>query len=153
MDEIKVALIGIGNCASALVQGVEYYKDAKMNGNLIGLSHPDFAGFHVRDIKFVAAFDVVDTKVGRDLAEAIFAEPNNVMRFAEVPSTGVIVQKGPLLDGVDDNLRALVKVSDKPEVDVVKALRDSGAEIAINMIPGSSEQATAFYANACLEAG
>ncbi|MHA1248278.1 MAG: inositol-3-phosphate synthase [Candidatus Thorarchaeota archaeon] len=153
MDEIKVALIGIGNCASALVQGVEYYKDAKMNGDLIGLSHPDFAGFHVRDIKFVAAFDVVDTKVGRDLAEAIFAEPNNVMRFAEVPSIGVIVQKGPLLDGVDDNLRALVKVSDKPEVDVVKVLRDSGAEIAINMIPGSSEQATAFYANACLEAG
>ena len=89
MDDIKVALIGIGNCASALVQGVEFYKNAKANGDVIGLNHTDFAGYHVRDIKFVAAFDVVEGKVGLDLSEAVFAEPNNVMRFIEVPKTGI----------------------------------------------------------------
>lgn len=153
MDKIKVALIGIGNCASALVQGVQYYSDIKMDDDLVGLSHPDFGGFHVSDIEFVAAFDVVDTKVGHDLAEAIFAEPNNVMRFAEVPKTGVKVLKGPPMDGVDDNLRALVKISEAQEVDVVKALKDAGAEVVINLVPGSSEEATAFYADAALKAG
>jgi myo-inositol-1-phosphate synthase len=153
MDGIKVALFGIGNCASALVQGVQFYKDAKGNGELVGLSHPDFAGYHVRDIKFVAAFDVTDRKAGADLAAAIFAEPNNVIHFADVPKTGIKVLRGPLLDGVDENLRTLVRVSPAPEVDVVKALRNSGAEIAINLLPGSAQQATSFYANACLEAG
>ncbi len=153
MNSIKVALVGIGNCASALVQGVEYYKDAKMNDDVIGLSHPDFAGYHVSDIEFVAAFDVAESKVGKDLADAIFAEPNNVMRFADVPKTGVTVLRGPVLDGVDDLLKAIVKISDEPEVDVVQALKDSGAEIVLNLIPGSSEKATAFYAQAALEAG
>ncbi len=154
MDKIKVALIGIGNCASALVQGVEYYRDAKFSDDdLVGLSHPDFAGFHVSEIEFVAAFDVVESKVGRDLAEAIFAEPNNVMRYAEVPKTGVKVLKGPPMDGVDDNLRALTKISDAPEVDVVKELKDSGADIVINLLPGSSQEASAFYAEAALKAG
>ncbi len=95
-----MALVGIGNCASALVQGVEYYKNAKAIDENIGLGHPDFAGFHVSDIQFVAAFDVVDSKVDTDLSEAIFAKPNNVLRFAEVPNTGINVQKGPELDVV-----------------------------------------------------
>lgn len=153
MEKIKVALFGIGNVASALVQGVEHYREAKANGDVIGLSHPDFAGYHVGDIEFVTAFDVTETKVNLDLSEAIFAVPNNVMRFAKVEPIGVKVLKGPLHDGVDDNLRALVKISDAKEVDVVRALRESGAEIAVNLLPGSSQEATEFYANACLEAG
>ncbi|MFW9799607.1 MAG: inositol-3-phosphate synthase [Candidatus Thorarchaeota archaeon] len=153
MNGIKIAIVGVGNCASALVQGVEYYKDAKANGELVGLSHPDFAGYHVRDIQFVAAFDVAEGKVGIDLSDAIFASPNNVMRFAEVPKTGVKVKKGPVLDGVDDMLKALVKVSDAAVVDVVKTLRESGSEIVVNLLPGSAEEATKFYADACLKAG
>jgi len=153
MNGIKVALVGIGNCASALVQGVEYYKNAKASEENIGLGHPDFAGYHVSDIQFVAAFDVVESKVDRDLSEAIFAKPNNVMRFAKVPNTGLKVQKGELLDGVDDMLKALVTVSEKDSVDVVKTLKDTGAEILINLIPGSAEEATKFYAQAALDAG
>lgn len=153
MDGIKVALVGVGNVASALVQGVEHYKDAKGDNEYIGLPHPDFAGYHVKDIRFVAAFDVADTKVGKDLAEAIFASPNNVMRFAQPPSTGVKVMKGPLLDGVDDMLRALVNVSEAKDADVVKVLKDSGAEILINLLPGSAEEATKFYAQAALDSG
>ncbi|MFW9794696.1 MAG: inositol-3-phosphate synthase, partial [Candidatus Thorarchaeota archaeon] len=113
----------------------------------------DFAGFHIKDIQFVAAFDVADTKVGFDLSEAIFAKPNNVMAFAKVPETGIEVMKGPELDGVDDMLRALVTVSKAKEVDVAKVLKDSGAEILINLIPGSAEEATKYYADAALEAG
>ncbi|MGD9395756.1 MAG: inositol-3-phosphate synthase [Candidatus Thorarchaeota archaeon] len=153
MNGIKVAIVGVGNCASALVQGVEFYKDAMADDDLIGLNHPDFAGFHVKDIQFVAAFDVADTKVGFDLAEAIFAKPNNVMRFANVSNTGFKVMKGPELDGVDDMLRALVKVSSDKDADVVKVLKDSGAEILINLMPGSAEEATKFYAKAALDAG
>ena len=153
LNGIKVAIVGVGNCASALVQGVEFYKSAKTDDDLIGLNHIDFAGYHVKDIQIVAAFDVTNTKVGFDLAEAIFAEPNNVMRFAKVPTTGVKVLKGPELDGVDDMLRAIVKVASGKEADVVKVLKDSGAEILINLLPGSAEEATKFYANAALEAG
>ncbi len=153
MNGIKVALIGIGNCASALVQGVEHYKNAKATQENIGLGHPDFAGYHISDIEFVAAFDVVDSKVDTDLSKAIFAEPNNVMRFAEVPNTGIKVQKGEEHDGVDKMLKALVTVSSKNSVDVVKVLKDSGAEIVVNMLPGSAEEATKFYAQAALDAG
>ncbi len=153
LNGIKVAIVGVGNCASALVQGVEFYKDAKTDGDVIGLAHPDFAGYHVKDIQFVAAFDVADAKVGFDLAEAIFAKPNNVMRFAEVPTSGVKVMKGQVLDGVDEMLKALVKISSEKEADIVKVLKDSGAEILINLIPGSAEEASKFYAKAALEAG
>ncbi len=153
MSDIKVALVGIGNCASALVQGVEYYKDARANDDIIGLDHPDFAGYHVRDIEFVAAFDVVQGKVGADLAEAIFAQPNNVMKFAKIEKTGVKVHRGKELDGVDKNLNALVKVSDAKETDVVDVLRDSKADMVICLIPGSAEKATKFYAQAALDAG
>ncbi len=153
MEKIRVALFGVGNCASALVQGIEHYRDAQASKEIIGLSHPDFAGYHVSDIEFVAAFDVTTSKVGLDLSEAIFAEPNNVMRFAKVPTLNVKVLKAPILDGVDDNLRALVSISEDKEVDVTRALKDSGAEIGVCLIPGSSQKATEFFANACLEAG
>ncbi len=148
-----MAIVGVGNCASALVQGVEFYKDAKANGEIIGLNHPDFAGFHVKDIQFVAAFDVADTKVGSDLADAIFAKPNNVMAFTKVPKTGIEVMKGPALDGLDEMLKALVTESKVKDADIVKVLRDTGTEILINLIPGSAEEATKYYANVALEAG
>lgn len=153
MKDIKVAIVGVGNVASALIQGVEHYKNAKDEGDAIGLAHPDFAGFHVKDIEFVAAFDVADTKVGFDLAEAIFAKPNNVMKFTDVPNTGIKVLKGPLLDGVDEMLKSLVKVSNAKDADVVSELKKSGAEILINLLPGSAEEATKYYADAALKAG
>jgi len=153
LNGIKVAIVGVGNCASALLQGVEFYKEARADSENIGLGHPDFAGYHIKDIEFVAAFDVADTKVGFDLADAIFAKPNNVMGFAKVPKTDVEVMKGPALDGLDDMLRALVTESKANDADVVKVLKDSGAEILINLIPGSAEEATKYYANAALEAG
>ena len=153
MNGIKVAIVGVGNVASALMQGVEYYKNARTEEEIAGLNHPDFAGYHISDIQFVAAFDVADTKVGFDLSEAIFAAPNNVIKFKEIPTTGIKVMKGPLLDGVDDILKALVKVSDAPDADVVKALKDTGAEILINLLPGSAEEATKYYADIALKAG
>ncbi|MHA1970967.1 MAG: inositol-3-phosphate synthase, partial [Candidatus Thorarchaeota archaeon] len=153
MNGIKVAIVGVGNVASALIQGVEYYKNAKTEEETAGLSHPDFAGYHISDIQFVAAFDVADTKVGFDLSEAIFAKPNNVMKFNEISKTGIKVVKGPLLDGVDDILKALVTVSDASDADVVKVLKDSGAEILLNLLPGSAEDATKYYADMALKAG
>jgi len=153
LKDIKVAIVGVGNVASALVQGVEYYKEAKNEEDAIGLAHPDFAGFHVKDIEFVAAFDVADTKVGFDLAEAIFAKPNNVMKFTEVSKTGIKVLKGPMLDGVDDMLKALVRVTTAKDADVVNELKKTGAEMLINLLPGSAEEATKFYADAALKAG
>ena len=153
MDGIKVAIVGVGNVASALIQGVEYYKNAKDDGKTVGIAHPDFAGFHIKDIEFVAAFDVADTKVGYDLAEAIFAKPNNVMKFTDVPKTGIKVLKGPLLDGVDDMLKALVKVSTASDADVVSELKKTGAEMLINLLPGSAEEATKYYADAAIKAG
>ena len=153
MNGIKVAIVGVGNVASALLQGVEHYKNAKTEEEIAGLNHPDFAGYHISDIQFVAAFDVADTKVGFDLAEAIYAKPNNVLKFNDIPKTGIKVLKGPLLDGVDDILRALVTVSDAADADVVKVLKDTGAEILINLIPGSAEEATKYYADMALKAG
>jgi len=153
LNGIKVAIVGVGNVASALIQGVEYYKNAKTEEETAGLAYPDFAGYHVGDIQFVAAFDVADTKVGFDLSEAIFAKPNNVMKFNEISKTGIKVMKGPLLDGVDDILRSLVTVSDASDADVVKVLKDSGAEILLNLIPGSAEDATKYYADMALKAG
>ena len=153
MNGIKVAIVGVGNVASALIQGVEYYKNAKTEEETAGISHLDFAGYHISDIQFVAAFDVADTKVGFDLSEAIFAKPNNVMKFNEISKTGIKVLKGPLLDGVDDILRALVSVSEASDADVVKVLKDSGAEILLNLLPGSAEDATKYYADMALKAG
>ncbi len=151
--KIKVAIVGVGNCASSLVQGIHYYRDAKDDEHIPGLMHTNFGGYHIRDIEIVAAFDVNTNKVGVDVAEAIYARPNNTAIFAEVPKIGVTVLRGPRLDGVNKYTEAVVPVSDAPEVDVVQVLKDTGAEAVINYLPVGSQEATEFYAQASIDAG
>lgn len=152
--KIKVAIVGVGNCASSLVQGIEYYKDAPDDGFVPGVMHVRFGGYHIRDIEVVAAFDVNSSKVGKDVAEAIYAEPNNTTVFAKVPKLGVKVSRGPELDGVNKYTAELVPVDKKATVaDVAKVLRDSGAEAVINYLPVGSQEATEFYAQAAIDAG
>jgi myo-inositol-1-phosphate synthase len=151
---IKLAVVGLGNCASSLIQGIYYYKDAKENEFIPGVMHVKVGEYHLGDIKIVAAFDVNENKVGKDVAEAIYAKPNNTTIFAKVPKMGVIVSRGPLLDGVNKYTAPLVPVNKaRKVVDVVKTLRDSGAEIVINYLPVGSQQATEFYAEAAIKAG
>ena len=156
MPEIRVGIVGVGNCASALVQGVEYYKDVKEDANVPGLMHVNFGGYHIRDIKFVAAFDVNKNKIGKDLAEAIFAEPNCCAKFADVPPTGVKVSPSPLLDGVAEHMKQPFNVytSENPQLsDIVEVLRETETEVLLNYLPVGSHNATRFYAKAALEAG
>lgn len=156
MTEIRVAIVGVGNCASALVQGVEYYKNARENETVPGLMHVNFGGYHVRDVKFVAAFEVDKRKIGKDLAEAIFAEPNCCAKFADVPPLGVKVSPGPILDGAAEHMREPFNVYDEKEVnpvDVVDVLKEARAEILLNYLPVGSYHATRFYAQAALDAG
>lgn len=151
--KIKVAIVGVGNCASSLVQGIEYYKNARDDEFVPGVMHVNFGGYHIRDIEIVAAFDVNSNKVGKDVAEAIYAEPNNTAIFAEVPKLGVKVSRGPLLDGVNKYTATLVPVEEKQKaVDVVQVLKDSGAEAVINYLPVGSQEATEFYAQAAIDA-
>lgn len=155
MPEVRVAIAGIGNCASALVQGVEYYKDAKEEAKTPGLMHVNFGGYHIRDIKFVAAFEVNTNKIGMDLAEAIWTEPNCCAKFADVPKTGVNVLPGLILDGVAPHMRETFHTYDGEEVrqvDVIEALRSAETDVMINFLPVGSSQATRAYAEACLEA-
>ena len=152
--KIRVAIVGVGNCASSLVQGIEYYKNARDDEFVPGVMHVNFGGYHIRDIEVVAAFDVNTNKVGRDVAEAIYAEPNNTAVFAKVPKLGVKVQRGPRLDGVNETTAPLVPVDDKAKVvDVVQVLKDSGADAVINYLPVGSQEATEFYAQAAIDAG
>ncbi len=151
MPKTKVALIGVGNCASALVQGLQYYGKPKQK-DFTGLRHPSLGGLTPKDIEVVAAFDVDERKVGKDLAEAIFAKPNNAPKVTEVPVTQVIVQKGPLLDGVGDSTRKVVQVSKTPDSDVAKILKQSGAEIALNLLPSGAAKASEFYTEQALAA-
>ncbi|MEM3735450.1 MAG: inositol-3-phosphate synthase [Candidatus Bathyarchaeia archaeon] len=156
MAEIRVAIVGVGNSASALIQGVEYYKNAKEGETVPGLMHVNFGGYHVRDIKFVAAFDVDKNKIGKDLAEAIFTRPNCCAKFADVPPLSVKVQPGPVLDGVAKHMKETFNVYSENEVkpsDVTGVLKDSKAEILINYLPVGSHHATRFYAQAALDAG
>jgi myo-inositol-1-phosphate synthase len=150
---VRVAIVGVGNCASALVQGVHKYRDAAPDETVPGLMHVDLGGYHVRDIEFVAAFDVDQRKVGRDLAEAIFAEPNNTVRFAEVPTTGITVSRGRTLDGLGKYLSEVIDEAPSPEVDVAQVLKDSRADVLINYLPVGSESATRFYMEQALAAG
>src|SRR5688500_5473181 len=150
---VRAAIVGVGNCASSLVQGVHYYRDADPSERVPGLMHVELAGYHVRDLEFVAAFDVDAKKVGRDLAEAIVAPPNNTIQFAEVPPTGVEVLRGPTLDGFGEFYREVCEESDQPSVDVAQALRDSGAEVLVCYLPVGSEEAARYYAGECLKAG
>jgi myo-inositol-1-phosphate synthase len=148
--KVRVAIAGVGNCASALVQGVHFYRSTGVSD---GLTLWNLGGITPGDIEFVAAFDVAETKVGKDLSEAIFQFPNNTVRIADVPRLGVKVQRGPLLDGFGKYLSSYVRVASTPEADVVGTLRDSGAEILVNYLPVGSTKATQFYAECALKAG
>jgi len=160
--KVKVAIAGVGNCASALLQGISFYGNSYINENKEisdvndtpeGLIAYSLGGIRPGDIEFVAAFDVVESKVGRDLADAIFANPNNTIKISDVPSTGIKVQKAKVLDGIGRRLNERVKISDSPAADVSKLLRESGAEILINYLPVGSREATQYYVEQCLDAG
>lgn len=151
---IKVAITGIGNCASALVQGVHYYRDVKSSDEIPGVMHARFGDYHIRDIEFVAAFDINKKKIGMDLSEAIFAEPNNCAKFTDPPSSGVKVHPGPVLDGAAPHMIDSFYVSDDHEsIDVAEVLRESEADLLVNLLPVGSAQATRAYVEAVLEAG
>ena len=151
---IRVAIAGVGNCASALIQGVEYYKDAKRDEKIPGVMHVYFGDYHISDIEFVAAFEVNKEKIGKDLSEAIWAPPNNCAKFSDVPETGVIVQAAPILDGVAPHMYESFHADKFMEtVDVAQVLRDTKADMLINYLPVGSAEASEMYAQACLDAG
>jgi myo-inositol-1-phosphate synthase len=152
MNTVRLAIVGVGNCASSLIQGLEYYKDAAPEDTVPGLMHVEFGGYHIRDIELVAALDVDAKKVGTDVAEAILSEPNNTIRFADVPPTGITVQRGRTLDGLGKYYRETVEESDQPEVDVTQVLRDSEADVLVCYLPVGSEQAAKFYAQCAIDA-
>ena len=156
MSDIRVALVGVGNSASALVQGVHYYKDAKENESVPGLMHVSFGGYHVRNVKFAAAFEVNKNKIGKDLSEAIFTEPNCCAKFSNVPRLGVEVSAAPVLDGVAEHMKETFSVYKENETkpsNVVEVLKKSRAEILVNYLPVGSKEATRFYAQTALDAG
>ncbi|MGA2836904.1 MAG: inositol-3-phosphate synthase [Acidimicrobiales bacterium] len=153
MSKIRVAIAGVGNCASSLIQGVEYYRDTEAGETVPGLMHVVLGGYHVSDLEFVAAFDADAAKVGTDLGKAIFAGQNNTIRFASVGDMGVTVQRGPTLDGFGKYYRETVEESPAEPVDVVAVLKETGAEVMVSYLPVGSEQAQRFYADACLQAG
>ena len=153
MSTIRVAIVGVGNCASSLVQGVHYYKDADPAATVPGPMHVTFGDYHVRDVQFVAAFDVDDKKVGKDLAEAINSSENNTIKIAEVPTTGVTVQRGPTLDGLGKYYRLTIDESAAEPVDVVAALRDAQVDVLVSYLPVGSEEADKFYAQCAIDAG
>ncbi|MGL5911844.1 MAG: inositol-3-phosphate synthase, partial [Phycicoccus sp.] len=153
MSSIRVAVVGVGNCASSLVQGVHYYRDADPATTVPGLMHVRLGEYHVRDVEFVAAFDVDDKKVGKDLAEAINASENNTIKIAEVPTTGVVVQRGPTLDGIGKYYRMTIDESPVEPVDVVAALRDAEVDVLVSYLPVGSEEADKFYAQCAIDAG
>src|SRR5438105_13051685 len=152
-DKWHVALIGVGNCADSLLQGREYYQDAPDDQFVPGLMHVNLGGYHVRDIEFTAAFDVVKGKVGVDLAEAIWAHPNDTIRFAEVPKTGIEVSRGMTHDGIGKYLSQVVEKSPGETADVVGILKETKTDVVVNYLPVGSEAATKWYAEQILEAG
>jgi len=153
MSEIRVAIVGVGNCASSLVQGVEYYKDASPDHRVPGLMHVMIGEYHVRDVKFVAAFDVDAKKVGFDLADAISSSQNNTIKIADVAPTGVSVQRGHTFDGLGKYYREMIEESDAQPVDVVAALKESKADVLVCYLPVGSEDAARFYAQCAIDAG
>ena len=152
-NPIRVAIIGVGNCAASLVQGVHYYRDADASGTIPGLMHVEFGKYHVGDVQFVAAFDVDGKKVGHDLAEAIGASENNTIKIADVPPTGVIVQRGHTLDGLGKYYRETIVESDEEPVDIVAQLKDSRADVLVCYLPVGSEHAAKYYAQCAIDAG
>jgi len=151
--QLRVGIVGVGNCASSLVQGLEYYKDARSNEPVPGLMNVEVGGYHVDDVRPVAAFDISAAKVGRDLGAALLAEPNNTQRFAAVPNLGVTVQRGPTLDGLGRYLRDVVTESDEMPADVATVLRDRQVDVLVCYLPVGSQAAAEFYAERALEAG
>jgi len=152
LGEIRVAIAGLGNCASALIQGVEYYRHQR-GGEVPGLMHVNFGGYHIGDIKFVAAFEVNSLKIGRDISEAIFADPNRCAKFCDVPPLGVAVLPGPVSDGVAPHMVEPFHVEDAEPVDVAETLRESEADMLVNYLPVGSAEGTRLYAEAALDAG
>ena len=151
--KVRVAIIGVGNCANSLLQGVEYYKNTKADEFVPGLMHVDLGGYHISDIEFVAAFDVVKGKVGKDLSEAMWAHPNNTIKFCEIPKTGVKVSRGMTHDGLGKYLSQIVEKAPGPTDDVVGILKDRGVDVVINYLPVGSEEAVKWYAEQILNAG
>ena len=151
--KVRVAIIGVGNCASSLVQGVHYYHTAKETDRIPGLMHVNLGGYHVSDVEFSAAIDIVDTKVGKDLSEAIFAFPNNTYKFSDVPNLGVKVARGMTHDGLGKYLSGIVHKAPGPTDDIVKILKDTGTDVVVNYLPVGSEMATKWYTEQILEAG
>lgn len=150
--KVRVAIIGVGNCASALVQGVEFYKNAAEGEQVPGLMHVNLGGYHIGDIEFSAAFDVVSTKVGKDLSEAIWAYPNNTIKFAEVPHLDIPVHRGMTHDGLGKYLREVVEKAPGPTADIVRILKETGTDVVVNYLPVGSEMATKWYVEQVLEA-
>ena len=152
MGSVRVAIVGVGNCASSLVQGVEYYKDADPQGTVPGLMHVTFGDYHVGDVQFVAAFDVDDKKVGKDLSEAINASENNTIKICDVPFANVEVQRGPTLDGLGKYYKETIEESAAEAVDVVQALKDAEVDVLVSYLPVGSEEADKFYAQCAIDA-
>jgi myo-inositol-1-phosphate synthase len=152
-DRVRVALIGVGNCANSLLQGVEYYKDAPDDQFVPGLMHVNLGGYHIRDIEFTAAFDVTTDKVGKDLAQAIWAHPNDTIKFADVPETGIKVSRGMTHDGLGKYISQVVTKAPGETEDVVGILRDTRTDVVVNYLPVGSEAATKWYTEQVLEAG
>jgi myo-inositol-1-phosphate synthase len=152
-DRVRVAIIGVGNCANSLLQGVEYYKDAPDDQFVPGLMHVNLGGYHVRDVEFTAAFDVTTAKVGKDLSDAIWAHPNDTIKFADVPKTGIKVSRGMTHDGIGKYLSEIVEKAPGPTDDVVGILKETKTDVVVNYLPVGSEMATKWYAEQILEAG
>src|SRR5256884_3480053 len=150
--KVRVAILGVGNCASSLVQGVEYYRDAKPGASIPGLMHVDLGGYHIRDIEFSAAFDIDKDKVGKDLADAIFAGHNNTVKFADVPHLGVRVERGMTHDGLGKYLSEIITKAPGPTADIVGILKDTKTDVVVNYLPVGSEEAVKWYAEQVLEA-
>src|SRR5690606_17624400 len=153
MGSVRVAIVGVGNCASSLVQGVEYYRNADPNDRVPGLMHVKFGDYHVSDVKFVVAFDVDAKKVGFDLSEAIHSSENNTIKITDVPPLGVTVQRGPTLDGLGKYYSQTIEESDAVAVDVVQALKDAEVDVLVSYLPVGSEDADKFYAQCAIDAG
>src|SRR5262249_5541035 len=153
MGKVRISIVGVGNCASSLVQGLEYYKDADDGARVPGLMHVRFGPYHISDVEVVAAFDVDAKKVGQDLSDAINASENNTIKIADVPPTGITVQRGHTLDGLGKYYRETITESDDQPVDVVAALREARADVVVCYLPVGSELAAKFYAQCAIDAG
>jgi myo-inositol-1-phosphate synthase len=152
MSKVKVAIVGLGNCANSLIQGVEYYKNADVNEEVPGLMHVQLGDYHIKDIEFVAAFDVDGKKVGLDLADAMWASENNTIKFAEVKPLGIKVSRGKTLDGLGRYYKEMIQESTEEPVDVVKVLKETKADVLICYLPVGSEEAAKFYAQCAIDA-